>query len=195
MCFDVDLLVFIVFCILCTSKSWICFLPQIREVFCPSSLSYPSGTPVNWMLLHLILSLNFSSSVVSLGIFFFLLLSLDAFYYRLPDCWFVLHPLIFYWFPLVYFSFLLLYTSALNDFLYIILLCWTFHWVYPLLSNLVTIAITLNTLFSRLLNETEINNFSWFCLVLLFGTYSSVSSFWLMCVCFYVLVGYLHLLT
>ena len=108
---------------LCFLNLYVCFLHQIRKVFCnyfsnrfsiSCSLSPPSG-PVMRML-------EWSQRLLTLSSFFgfffqFAVLIRCSLLLYLPNCWFssLLH-LNYSWFPLMYFSFQLLYSLFLTGF-------------------------------------------------------------------------------
>ena len=98
------------------------------------SLSYPSQTPILWILVCLLL-LHRSLKLLN----FFLFVALIG-WFPLPclsDHESILYPLICYWFPLLYIFFNFSFCVLLLLFVvfYIFYLCWSFYWVLPFFSE------------------------------------------------------------
>ena len=127
------------------------------------------------MLLGLMMSpssLNFYVLVL------FFLLAVQLYYFSLhcfPDHWFaLLLPLMFYWLPLMYFLISVIVFFISSSFLYTLVEFWFSTLFSSPVSTFMT--IILNSL-SNISNIFHFALFLWLCLVLLFETYSSVSSF------------------
>lgn len=120
LCLGVGLFRFILFGTLGFLDLDSCFLPQVRQVFCPFSLSSP-GTSVMWTFLHDVVL--WVPQVIF--IFFHCYFEFDCPFFKFTDPSSASFNLL-----LIPFSIVLLYILQLFDFL-IFSVCWSSHCVHP----------------------------------------------------------------